>query len=149
MQNTSCLICHVLFASVSSTLETPFLSKCCNRWVCYNCLEHNPRFYTYCPFCQKVALTYKDDEISNIVEPPSYEEVIYNDLNKFHIPKSSSFNEKSEKLNVKSHSGTIHHVKKDDTLIGLAFKYGIEVFIFKRINVTISSASLNKSFLFR
>ena len=38
---------------------------------------------------------------------------------------SFSFNRKSnEKLDEKS---TVHYVKKDDTLIGLAFKYGVEV----------------------
>ena len=140
MQNKSCLICHVLFASVFS-LETPFLTKCCNRWVCDNCLEQNQRFYAYCPFCQKVSFTYnkRSDDISLVDirttytdgSLPTYEEVIYNDLNKLNklnnALKSNSFNEKSNKKLDEKNNGAIHYVKKDDTLIGLAFRYGIEV----------------------
>ncbi|CAB4409123.1 unnamed protein product [Rhizophagus irregularis] len=94
MQNKSCLICHVLFASVSS-LETPFLTKCCNRWVCDSCLEQNRRYYTYCPFCQEISITYSNTSYTDC-SLPTYEEVIYNDLNK---PNNTLnyFNEKSDK----------------------------------------------------
>jgi hypothetical protein len=136
MQNKSCLICHVLFASVSS-IETPFLTKCCNRWVCDSCLKQNQRYYTYCPFCQEVSITYnkKRDDTSIATtytdcSLPTYEEVIYNDLNKLNntLNTQNFFNEKSnKKLDEKSNYNAIHYVKKDDTLIGLAFKYGVEV----------------------
>jgi len=141
MQNNSCLICHVLFASVSS-LETPFLTKCCNRWVCDNCLEQNQRFYTYCPFCQKVSFTYnkRDDDITiadirttyTDCSLPTYEEVIYNDLNTL---KLNSLNEKpNKKLDEKSNYGAIHYIKKDDTLIGLSFRYGIKIADIRKAN---------------
>ncbi|GES77457.1 carbohydrate-binding module family 50 protein [Rhizophagus clarus] len=114
MQNKSCLICHVLFASVSS-FESPFLTKCCNRWVCDGCLEQNKRYYSYCPFCQEVSITYRkrsnDTTTYTDCSLPTYEEVIYNDLN-----------------------NAIHYVKKDDTLIGLAFKYGVEIADIRKAN---------------
>ncbi|RIA86872.1 Carbohydrate-Binding Module Family 50 protein [Glomus cerebriforme] len=136
MQNKSCLICHVLFASVS-LIETPFLTKCCNRWICDNCLEQNQRFYTYCPFCQEITFTYnkRNDNISNNTLP-TYEEVIYNDLNELNNSlKLNSVNEKlNKKLDEKSNYGAIHYVKKDDTLIGLAFKYGIEIVDIRKAN---------------
>jgi hypothetical protein len=141
MGNNSCLICHVLFASISSfTVDTPFLTKCCNRWICDNCLEQIPKLYTYCPFCHRVAVTNRENDKISTADVnatntdddslPTYEEVIYSDLNKFNnILKLNSFNDGklNEKLNEKGNYGVVHYVKKDDTLIGLAFKYGIEV----------------------
>ncbi|GBB89830.1 hypothetical protein RclHR1_16660007 [Rhizophagus clarus] len=137
MQNKSCLICHVLFASVSS-FESPFLTKCCNRWVCDGCLEQNKRYYSYCPFCQEVSITYRkrsnDTTTYTDCSLPTYEEVIYNDLNKLNIT-FNSFNEKSgKKLDEKSNYSAIHYVKKDDTLIGLAFKYGVEIADIRKAN---------------
>ncbi|CAB4401196.1 unnamed protein product [Rhizophagus irregularis] len=132
MQNKSCLICHVLFASVSS-LETPFLTKCCNRWVCDSCLEQNRRYYSYCPFCQEISITYSNTSYTDC-SLPTYEEVIYNDLNK---PNNTLnyFNEKSDKkLDEKSNYSAIHYVKKDDTLIGLAFSYGVEIADIRKAN---------------
>ncbi|CAI2179658.1 14562_t:CDS:2, partial [Funneliformis geosporum] len=89
----------------------------------------NPRFYTYCPFCQKVALTCeRNNKLDNL---PTYEEVIYNDLNNSNFLKANSFNEKS---NEKLSFGTIHHVKKNDTLVGLAFRYGVEIADIRKAN---------------
>jgi len=67
---------------------------------------------------------------------PTYEEVIYSDLNKLsNILKLNSSSEKSnEKLDEKRNYGAIHYVKKDDTLIGLAFKYGIEIADIRKAN---------------
>ncbi|CAG8542791.1 7551_t:CDS:2 [Funneliformis caledonium] len=62
---------------------------------------------------------------------PTYEEVIYNDLNKSNILKANSFN---DKLREKSHFDTIHYVKKNDTLIGLAFSYGVEIADIRKAN---------------
>src|SRR4051812_34162171 len=57
--NISCLICHVQYNFLSNnnnnyTELTPFLTNCCNRWICESCLKRNPNFLNYCIFCQKV-----------------------------------------------------------------------------------------------
>ncbi|CAG8575321.1 7881_t:CDS:2 [Ambispora leptoticha] len=172
----SCLTCRVLSSSSSSNRFTPFLTKCCNRWICNKCLQNNPRFFNYCPFCHRVAdissssssdtinkinveslnegelsAAYKnDDDFMKNVEPPSYREIFSDDNNQTILPTYDDVlrglnsaeqqhpqqDEKKQGLrdDEKSEYGVIHYVRKEDTLPGLAFKYGVDIADIRKAN---------------
>jgi hypothetical protein len=37
-------------------VERARLLDCCGRKICRKCLKDNPRFYSYCPYCQHIAV---------------------------------------------------------------------------------------------
>ncbi|CAG8624645.1 15228_t:CDS:2, partial [Racocetra persica] len=105
-------------------VNTPFLTKCCNKWVCDNCLKENPRFQNYCPLCQKINqnILYSNEKYTD--EPPSYEEVINSTTNN----DNPSFLQNIEKNELDGPNlGVIHHIKKEDTLIGISLKYNVKI----------------------
>ncbi|CAG8450866.1 13533_t:CDS:2 [Ambispora gerdemannii] len=171
----SCLTCHVLSSSSPFNRFTPFLTKCCNRWVCNKCLQDNPRFFNYCPFCHRasdILSSSSRDVINNVnIESlneesnqerelvalckgsddlPLYQEIFTDDDgNQTNLPtyddvlrgldsteQQQQQDEKKQKLtnDEKSEYGVIHYVRKEDTLPGLAFKYGIGISDIRRAN---------------
>ncbi|OCL14784.1 hypothetical protein AOQ84DRAFT_384475 [Glonium stellatum] len=60
MSSEACCTCAALLTSIPPTYnektEKPALHErrleCCSRAICARCITDNPRFATYCPFCQ-------------------------------------------------------------------------------------------------
>ena len=60
MSSEACCTCATFLSSIPPTYdektEKPAMHErrleCCNRAICARCITDNPRFATYCPFCQ-------------------------------------------------------------------------------------------------
>ncbi|TDZ24201.1 hypothetical protein Cob_v002895 [Colletotrichum orbiculare MAFF 240422] len=73
----SCCTCAKLLTSVPRyhpSTEKPLPDdarlECCSRVICGNCIHDNPRFATYCPYCQTSSVP--SVLPPNLKAPPSY-----------------------------------------------------------------------------
>lgn len=80
MSEEACCTCAALLSSIPPTYdektEKPTIHErrleCCNRAICARCTTDNPRFTTYCPFCQiSIAPSALPQGLR---EPPPYSE---------------------------------------------------------------------------
>ncbi|KAM7215704.1 hypothetical protein V8F06_008898, partial [Rhypophila decipiens] len=86
---TACCTCATLLSqtprvapsSSSSEKQRPLPDNrpldCCGRVICGSCIHKNPRFDTYCPYCQtsssSTPASFTPREV--VKEPPSYEDI--------------------------------------------------------------------------
>jgi len=78
MDEEACCTCAALLSSIPPTYdektEKPTVHErrleCCDRAICARCTTDNPRFATYCPFCQ-VSIT-PSPLPQGLRDPPSY-----------------------------------------------------------------------------
>ncbi|KAK1983709.1 hypothetical protein LZ30DRAFT_780379 [Colletotrichum cereale] len=73
----ACCTCAKLLAAVprhSTATEKPLPDdrrpECCSRVICGNCIHNNPRFASYCPYCQTSSVP--SVLPPNLKDPPSY-----------------------------------------------------------------------------
>ncbi|KAJ0159849.1 hypothetical protein CTA2_9007 [Colletotrichum tanaceti] len=73
----ACCTCARLLATVprhSTATEKPLPDdrrlECCSRVICGNCIHNNPRFASYCPYCQTSSAP--SVLPPNLRDPPSY-----------------------------------------------------------------------------
>lgn len=78
MSNEACCTCAALLSTIPPTYdektEKPAAHErrldCCGRAICARCTSDNPRFQTYCPFCQ---ISTQPTSIPNgLRDPPPY-----------------------------------------------------------------------------
>ncbi|KAM7192536.1 hypothetical protein V8F33_008297 [Rhypophila sp. PSN 637] len=101
MDQTACCTCATLLSqtprvapsSSSTEKQRPLPDNrpldCCGRVICGSCIHKNPRFDTYCPYCQtsfsstpasftprgKAPKLKVEDPEEEVKEPPSYEDI--------------------------------------------------------------------------
>lgn len=127
-------------AKTEKALENKRLD-CCGRLVCAGCISKNPRFASYCPFCQTpVSLepasqappAYTDSPIPHTppappqphaatLAPPAYD----------HDPPSydSSHDIKQEKA-----PDVIHYLSPDDSITSLSLAYRVPIPVLRQYN---------------
>ncbi|KAH7128306.1 hypothetical protein B0J11DRAFT_431418 [Dendryphion nanum] len=153
MSSEACCTCASLLSSIPSTYDeksekqTQFERRldCCKRAICARCITDNPRFATYCPFCQisivpsplpqglrdppeyspptqnrRTAAEARDDE-----QPPPYSA-----HNPLHSPP-----EKGSAKNEDQAPDVLHFVdQNNDSLSSLSLRYGVPVDCLRRTN---------------
>merc|ERR1711916_132940 len=75
----ACCTCATLLSSIPPTYDektekpSQFERRldCCGRAICARCLTDNPRFATYCPFCQ-ISTGPSPLPAQGLREPPTY-----------------------------------------------------------------------------
>ncbi|KAI9701043.1 MAG: hypothetical protein M1836_001712 [Candelina mexicana] len=78
MAEEACCTCARLLSSISpqydEKTEKPISQdrrlECCGRSICGNCIHDNPRFATYCPFCQVASAPSPLPQ--GLRDPPAY-----------------------------------------------------------------------------
>ncbi|KAI9721715.1 MAG: hypothetical protein M1812_002050 [Candelaria pacifica] len=78
MAEEACCTCARLLSSISpqydEKTEKPISQdrrlECCGRLICGNCIQDNPRFATYCPFCQVTSAPSPLPQ--GLRDPPAY-----------------------------------------------------------------------------
>ncbi|KAK4216100.1 hypothetical protein QBC37DRAFT_280265 [Rhypophila decipiens] len=87
MDQTACCTCATLLSqtprvapsSSSSEKQRPLPDNrpldCCGRVICGSCIHKNPRFDTYCPYCQTSSSSTPASFTPRVKEPPSYEDI--------------------------------------------------------------------------
>ncbi|KAK4942599.1 hypothetical protein LTR10_017728 [Elasticomyces elasticus] len=146
----SCCTCATLLTDVKvpydPASEKPLLHnrrlECCNRQICALCQHKNPRFQSYCPFCQissgpsalpkeglRLPPSYTRTPYSrtdSVSPPPSYDEITT------HPPRRRVRDE--DRGPPEDTEDTIHHVSSDDSLASLSLAYKVPVPILRQYN---------------
>jgi hypothetical protein len=150
MSSEACCTCAALLSSIPPTYnektEKPTQYErrldCCNRAICARCITDNPRFATYCPFCQVSVVPSSLPQ--GLRDPPPYspptrgqstlERQSDNDL-----PPYSAHNplqppaEKSETM--EDAPDVLHFVDpNNDSTTSLSLRYGVPADALRRTN---------------
>ncbi|KAI0902264.1 hypothetical protein F4806DRAFT_490735 [Annulohypoxylon nitens] len=147
----SCCTCATLLTQVPrySNSEKPLPQdrqlECCQRVICGHCRSTNPRFNTYCPYCQ-ISLT--DTSLpQGLKEPPSYESSIATSSSKIistapppYTPPINQMtpdplNEKSVPFDSEPAEDTLHFLDHaHDSISSLSLRYGVPASALRRAN---------------
>ncbi|KAI0383075.1 hypothetical protein F5Y04DRAFT_38829 [Hypomontagnella monticulosa] len=149
----SCCTCATLLCEVPryNDSEKPLPQdrqlECCPRVICGNCRNNNPRFNTYCPYCQ-ISIT--DTKLPpGLKEPPSYESSIATGSSRNisgapppYAPLATrkplnEFDEKSIPLDSSEEAAddVLHFLNHEhDTISSLSLRYGVPAPVLRRIN---------------
>ncbi|KAK3340799.1 hypothetical protein B0H65DRAFT_430404 [Neurospora tetraspora] len=116
----ACCTCATLLSSVPRfVLETekPLPDdrrlSCCGRVICGNCIYNNPRFSSYCPYCQTPS--------SSSSSSSSYPTPI----NPHAIPPTTAETQDPKPSKDQKVPDTIHHLHPHDTLPSLSLRYSV------------------------
>ncbi|GAB7353205.1 hypothetical protein MBLNU459_g3728t1 [Dothideomycetes sp. NU459] len=75
MAEPSCCICSSILDTFDAKTEKPIVAartlSCCLRTICQLCIAKNPRYNTYCPYCQ--ITTGPSSLPQGLRDPPSYD----------------------------------------------------------------------------
>ncbi|KXJ97531.1 hypothetical protein Micbo1qcDRAFT_8429 [Microdochium bolleyi] len=156
----SCCTCATLLSqtarySISSEKPLPpnRSLECCPRVICGACIHKNPRFSTYCPYCQISQTT--SSLPPGLKEPPSYDSVAaasHKNVISGQVPPpyapssrpnasaardaSSTIDEKSVPSDDEGVGQDVLHFLRhpDDTVSSLSLRYGVPADILRRAN---------------
>ncbi|KAH8815834.1 hypothetical protein F5884DRAFT_195732 [Xylogone sp. PMI_703] len=151
----ACCTCATLLLNVTpiydEKTEKPLGSdrrlECCNRIICGNCIYKNPRFATYCPFCQistapsSLPQGLRDPPAytpsSSTQSPPNKDPPDYSE----ELPSYSSLAQLStrsslpEKLQLQPANDVLHFLDhENDTLTSLSLRYRVPISELRRAN---------------
>ncbi|KAI1393465.1 uncharacterized protein F4822DRAFT_14015 [Hypoxylon trugodes] len=147
----SCCTCATLLCDVPrySESEKPPLDRqleCCRRIICGNCCNTNPRFNTYCPYCQ---ISTTDTTLPpGLRDPPSYESSVATGSSRAlsaapppYTPSTTikapdPLDEKSVPLDSPEPAeDTLHFLDHaHDTIPSLSLRYGVPASALRRAN---------------
>ncbi|KAK3302129.1 uncharacterized protein B0T15DRAFT_496600 [Chaetomium strumarium] len=168
MSQRACCTCATLLADapgVSSTSEKALPQErqldCCGRVICGDCIYTNPRFLSYCPYCQTSRRSPLRSSIRTVQrpsgeresrpesDPPPYYSAIAPAVSPPPYTPSSSTDsppqpqpqpdEKKEPAPASQPGYTIHHLRHPphpdaDTIVSLSLRYGIPASVLRRHN---------------
>ncbi|KAF4548655.1 Hypothetical protein D9617_26g078680 [Elsinoe fawcettii] len=147
MASDACCICSSLLNTFDEKTEKPIVPDrylgCCGRVICIRCVVKNPRFKTYCPYCQ---ISSEPSSLpQGLKEPPSYEATSKADVLKekksplqddelpaysAHTPKQTA----PEKGADTPAEDVLHFVTPDDSLQSLSLAYGVPINALRKTN---------------
>jgi len=156
----ACCTCALLLSKVSPVhdekTEKPLSLdrrlECCDRIICGNCIHSNPRFATYCPFCQISTVpsslpqrlrdppiytpsSSSTSQIPSSDSPPNYSEELPSYSSLSQLPSGFSSPEELEKGHPKPADDVLHFLDhENDTLTSLSLRYGVPVSELRRAN---------------
>jgi hypothetical protein len=142
----ACCTCAALLSSIPPTYnektEKPTQYErrleCCGRAICARCITDNPRFATYCPFCQVSVVPSSLPQ--GLRDPPAYspptegsaedELPPYSAHSTLHTPA-----EKSKAGLAESAPDVLHFVDpNNDTISSISLRYGVPTEALRRTN---------------
>ncbi|KAK7525863.1 uncharacterized protein IWZ02DRAFT_201423 [Phyllosticta citriasiana] len=153
MSTEACCTCASLLSSIPPTYdektEKPAQHErrldCCGRAICARCMTDNPRFATYCPFCQVSSLPSSLPQ--GLRDPPAYSPpasprpshatlapVEMNERPPPYSP-SDSIDAPQTKSSEEHAPDVLHFVDPDiDTVASLSLAYGVPVNALRKTN---------------
>ncbi|KAF1965414.1 hypothetical protein BU23DRAFT_593678 [Bimuria novae-zelandiae CBS 107.79] len=141
----ACCTCAALLTSIPPTYDektekpTQYERRleCCGRAICARCITYNPRFATYCPFCQVSVVPSPLPQ--GLRDPPAYsppaegragdEPPPYSAHNTLQPPA-----EKSKTGMEENAPDVLHFVDPNDTISSLSLRYGVPAEALRRTN---------------
>lgn len=157
MAEEACCTCASLLSTISpqydSKTEKPVAQderlQCCSRTICGGCIAKNPRFATYCPFCQISSVPSLLPQ--GLHDPPAYSPPPSprpTHATLAHPPDADSppsyaslSNTVSQPADTKTSSGScspapdvLHFLGPDDTLQSLSLAYGTPISALRATN---------------
>lgn len=141
----ACCTCAALLSSIPPTYDektekpTQYERRleCCGRAICARCITDNPRFTSYCPFCQVSVVPSPLPQ--GLRDPPAYsppgggsadEPPPYSAHNTLHPPT-----EKAKDALACSAPDVLHFVDpNNDTISSLSLRYGVPSDVLRRTN---------------
>lgn len=149
MSEEACCTCATLLSSIphyDEKTEKPTVYErrldCCGRAICARCTTDNPRFTTYCPFCQ-VSVT-PSPLPQGLRDPPPYESA---SSPSSHPQNGSPIREEPPPYveNIQAHAASeksaesaqdvLHFVDAaNDTVQSLSLRYGVPAGALRRTN---------------
>ncbi|KAI1502255.1 hypothetical protein F5X99DRAFT_163307 [Biscogniauxia marginata] len=148
----SCCTCATLLSAVpryndfEKSLPHDRWLECCPRVICGKCIHSNPRFKTYCPYCQ-ISLT--DSTLPpGLKDPPSYTSSVGSSSSKTlslepaappppYTPSAHQPTDPSEKSAAPEEptEDTLHFLNHShDTVTSLSLRYGVPTHVLRRSN---------------
>ena len=142
----ACCTCATLLSSIPPTYDEKTEKpsqferrlECCGRAICARCLTDNPRFASYCPFCQ-IATGPSPLPPHGLRDPPTYSPPGEQQLDE-ELPPYSAYNaqqlppEKS-KANPEHAPDVLHFVdQSNDSIRSLSLRYGVPADALRRTN---------------
>lgn len=124
--------------------------ECCDRTICATCQFKNPRFRSYCPFCQistepsalpaeglRLPPSYNDGTDSTRVndQPPAYDSITSRDPASGRVSSTHSQPPQDTR-------DTIHFLSGDDTLHSLSLAYRVPLPVLRQHNNLFSDSLL-------
>ncbi|KAK4227733.1 hypothetical protein QBC38DRAFT_455033 [Podospora fimiseda] len=153
---TACCTCAILLANInsssgpriSSTSEKPVSDRtleCCSRIICADCIDKNPRFLTYCPYCQPSgrASSTSSASSSRVTSPPPYPSSPYTPPTSSLTPqnKTPSLTTQTENLlspldekSLPSKEPIAHYLLSTDSIPSLSLLYNIPAQTLRKYN---------------
>jgi hypothetical protein len=132
----ACCTCAALLSSIPPTYDekTEKASQyerrleCCGRAVCARCITDNPRFATYCPFCQVSIVPSPLPQ--GLRDPPSYSPPSASQpdgLNEEPPPYSAHnpLEVSDEKSKAQEAPDVLHFIDTNDSIASLSLRYGV------------------------
>lgn len=155
--NESCCTCAALLTppsydyadekKTSRHSEPPRRLPCCNRSICASCMHKNPRFETYCPFCQ--VSTQPSSLPQGLRDPPAYSSPSSSPKRKPLDSKDASLEEPPAYDSLEQSNGAsqaedvIHHLRPDDTIASLSLAYNVPSQVLRTHNTLFSDHLLS------
>ncbi|KAF0327573.1 hypothetical protein GQ607_005117 [Colletotrichum asianum] len=153
MDNSACCTCAKLLTSVPRyhpATEKPLpddrVLECCARIICGSCIHDNPRFASYCPYCQTSSNPATSVLPPNLKDPPAYTSVARSNL---HVsgpsapppPYTATTNVPVDDEKAGSSAtatppeDTLHFLNHEhDTVASLSLRYGVPAAVLRRAN---------------
>ncbi|KAJ4360088.1 uncharacterized protein N0V89_000647 [Didymosphaeria variabile] len=142
----ACCTCAALLSSIPLTYDEKTEKpaqyerrlECCRRAICARCITDNPRFATYCPFCQVSVVPSPLPQ--NLRDPPAYSPPAGESLEDEPPPYSTHDTlqppaEKSKAALAESAADALHFVdSNNDTISSLSLRYGVPADALRRTN---------------
>lgn len=123
--------------------EPPRRLPCCGRSVCANCMQRNPRFEAYCPFCQ---ISSEPSSLpQGLRDPPAYTSPNSSpkqkpiQLKDDEPPAYASLDQGTSNQS----EGVIHHLRPDDSISSLSLAYHVPASVLKSHNTLFSDHLLS------
>lgn len=143
----ACCTCATLLSSVlnydgktekPTSFERRF--ECCNRAVCTRCIAKNPRFQTYCPFCQVSIVPSPLPQ--GLRDPPSYSPPPVDgqaplEAAADEAPPPYDARDTLPALDAKGQKevpDVLHFLDPDDSIASLSLRYGVPAFALRKTN---------------
>jgi hypothetical protein len=105
---------------------------CCGRKICRKCLNGNPRFENYCPYCQHIAVTASGGRVLGLEAPPSYSDCVEEKTHESGLPLRS---ERDPEKPGEAAPDVLHFVNPvHDSIGSLSLRYGVPAAALRQTN---------------
>lgn len=140
----ACCICSSLLDSIDAKTEKPVIAarhlSCCSRPVCQRCITKNPRYNSYCPYCQ-ISTDPQSTLPHGLRDPPPYNDAQDTTLplsEKDHdAPPAYSSHESSQpppEKTLENAPDILHFLTPVDTALSLSLAYGVPLHALRKAN---------------